>query len=406
MPQPIDDDSTIKLIKPASSVAPPRRVPPWMFAVPALIVALAVGGGWLLWRSTPPPVAPTAVRADAAGQSVAGAPPSAAPSAALPGPGSPASASSGVPSAGALAPGASRPGAPTVSGAARIAPEGVGITGDRPLIPIETATEQQILDHVPAEGTADPTIFRFRSNPRILVLDFASLLDQGEMLNRIAALSEKSGLPRDRLLSDTELDTAVRAGGDTVETYYYGHDYGVPELVRFFALSDRDDVRLVGGEDNLRRLMHQEGWFQPDARAALISIPQVGANEHVTPVARRTILHHELSHGEYFTNPAYAAFVHRFWTQTLTAAERDRIRLHLRSLGYDPGLEEVMENEAQAYLMFTYSADFFTPDMIGMSKARLGDLRNGFLRTMPAGWLHDSLGQFLSTNKTAVAAHP
>ena len=271
---------------------------------------------------------------------------------------------------------------------------------------IEAATEQQILDHVPAAGLPDPTVFRFRPNPQILVLDFASLLDQGRMLNRVAALVEKNGLPHDRLLDDGELDSAIRANGDTVETFYYGHDYGVPELIRFFALAARDNVRLVTQEDRLAQLLRQGGWFEPNSHAALISIPQIGADKHVTREARATILHHELSHGEYFTNSAYAAFTHRFWTQTLTAGERDRIRRHLRSLGYDTGLSEVMENEAQAYLMFTDGAEFFTPDMIGMSKARLADLRNGFWKTMPPGWLRDSLGQSLSANRAAVTAHP
>jgi len=94
--------------------------------------------------------------------------------------------------------------------------------------------------------------------------------------------------------------------------------------------------------------------------------------------------------------------VHRFWTQTLTATERDRIRRFLHSEGYDQDLEEVMENEAQAYLMFTDGAEFFTPEMIGMSQARLAELRNGFFRAMPSGWLRDSLGQTLGVNRTAV----
>jgi hypothetical protein len=275
-----------------------------------------------------------------------------------------------------------------------------------PEFSIGTATEQQILDHVPGEGAPDPTIFRFKANPGILVLDFASLLDQGRMLNRVAALAEKNGLPHDRLLSDTELDNAIRAGGDTVETFYYGHDYGTPELVLFFALASRDKVRLVTDEDRLGRLIRQGGWFEPNAHAALISIPQVGADAHVTRSARASILHHELSHGEYFTNPIYAAFVHRFWTQTLTMAERERITRHLHSLGYDAALDEVMENEAQAYLMFTDSAEFFNPGMIGMSKARLSELRNGFFHAMPAGWLRDSLGQVLNLSKTATTSHP
>jgi hypothetical protein len=148
-------------------------------------------------------------------------------------------------------------------------------------------------------------------------------------------------------------------------------------------------------------MIRQAGWFEPSAQAALISIPQVGADAHVTRAARATILHHELSHGEYFTNPDYVAFVHRFWTQTLSASERDRIRRHLRSAGYDQGLDEVMENEAQAYLMFTDGAEFFTPEMIGMSQARLAELRIGFFRTMPAGWLRDSLGQTLGMGQSA-----
>ena len=91
--------------------------------------------------------------------------------------------------------------------------------------------------------------------------------------------------------------------------------------------------------------------------------------------------HHELSHGEYFTNPAYVTRNNYL----ITGTPHLRIWRHLQSLGYD-SLEEVMENEAQAYLMFTDAAEFFTPEMIGMSKARLTELRNGFFRAMPAGW--------------------
>ena len=104
---------------------------------------------------------------------------------------------------------------------------GAGATHAGPdRVHIATATEQQILDHVPAAGAPDPTVFRFASDPRILVLDFASLLEQGRMLNRVAALVEKSGLPHDRVLTTSKSTAAIRASGDTVETFYYGHDYG------------------------------------------------------------------------------------------------------------------------------------------------------------------------------------
>jgi hypothetical protein len=293
----------------------------------------------------------------------------------------------------------------TVSSAIPGLPGPIDTAPDHVEFQIETATEQQILDHVPIAGAPDPTVFRFAPNPRILVLDFASLLEQGRMLNRVAALVEKSGLPHDRVLTGFELAAAIRASGDTVETYYYGHDYDAASVVRFFALAGRDNIRLVDEEDRLGRLIRQAGWFEPNAEAALISIPQVGANAFVTRAARAAILHHELSHGEYFTDPPYVAFVHQFWTQTLTAGERDGIRRHLGSVGYDQGLEEVMENEAQAYLMFTDDAEFFTPEMIGMSEARLAELRNGFYRTMPVGWLRESLGQVLGLNQTTVERH-
>ena len=57
------------------------------------------------------------------------------------------------------------------------------------------------------------TVFRFADNPKILVLDFASLHEQGKMLNRVAAFVEKAGLPHDRVLTDAELDAAIHARG-------------------------------------------------------------------------------------------------------------------------------------------------------------------------------------------------
>jgi hypothetical protein len=391
MQQPADDDSTIALKKP---LQPARRlpwVPLWTIAVPALFVVLAMAGGWLLFKPSAPelanrialqqPLSPAAVEKPEPAKPDADQIPPRASAEAL----TAAAPLSGSTTAG-ITPDASR-------GFAVLAPRDFRI---------ETATEQHVLDHETSHGV---TVFRFKANPRILVLDFASLREQGLMLNRAAALVEKTGLPRNRLLSDSELDTAIRAAGDTADTYYYGHDYGAPALVRFFTLADKENIPLTDEEEMLRGLLRQDDWFEPNTRAGLISIPQVGANEHVTREARATILHHELSHGEYFTRPAYAAFVHRFWKQTLTEAERQQIRNHLRSLGYDASQDDLMENEAQAYLMFTDDAEFFTPDMVGMTKGRLAELRNGFYRTMPLGWLRDSLGATLGLNKT-VTAHP
>jgi hypothetical protein len=249
------------------------------------------------------------------------------------------------------------------------------------------ADEAQIRDNV-ATGM---TVFRLAANPQIVVLDFASLRQQGMMLNRVAALIEKGGLPHDRVLTDAELDAAIRAGGDTVETFYYGHDYSAEALARFFATADRQGVRLDPEEETLRRLLQQLGWLVPGVQGGLISIPKVGADERVTYSARSTILHHELSHGQYFSDPAYAAFVHQFWMNDLTAAEQDAFRRFLGSEEYDTSLEDLTENEMQAYLMFTRDPEFFAPSRIDMTPARLAALQAKFLRGMPAGWLHDAL---------------
>jgi hypothetical protein len=262
---------------------------------------------------------------------------------------------------------------------------------------IETADEATIRTHV----SAGLTVFRFARNPSIVVLDFSSLREQGRMLNRIAALLEKGQTPRGRVLNDTELDAAIAAGGDTVETFYYGHDYSAASLLRFFDLAAHDEIQLDPEEETLRRLLSQLGWLAPDVHGGLISVPRVGANGEVTQAARDAILRHELSHGEYFSNPAYAAYVHQFWLHELTQSERDGVRNFLASEEYDPKIEDLVENEMQAYLMFTRDPEFFVPAKVGMSPERLAELQAAFHRHMPKGWLRDALGQTLQ-----VAAAP
>ena len=328
-----DDDSTIKLKRPQALLASRAETRPslasWGFAA-AGVVVVAGGGvaGWLLWPRPPVPVA--ANRAVAV-------------------------ALSPVPRPKEFA--------------------------------IETATEAQIRGNTPI----GMTIFRLAENPDVLVLDFASLHEQGSMLNRLGAFAEKAGIPHDRVLTDPELDQAIRRGGDTPETFYYGHDYSASTIARFFALADRDHIALNPHEESLRRLMLQEGWLAGGKAAGLISVPRAGADARVTDDARATILHHELSHGEYFSNPAYASYTHRFWTTVLTQQERDAVRRYLVTEDYDPALEDLIENEAQAYLVFTYNPAFFAPSMVGMTEARRAELRTIFLRDVPEAWMRDSV---------------
>jgi hypothetical protein len=262
-----------------------------------------------------------------------------------------------------------------------------------PAFHIELATEDEISDHI----ATSLTVFRFADNPRVLVLDFASLREQGEMLNRVAAFVEKAGIPRDRVLTDSELDAAIRANSDTVETFYLGHDYAASALARFFERADSQRITLDPQEEKLRALLREEGWLTEDVMAGLISLPAVGSDPRITASVRGAILRHELSHGEFFSNPAYAEYVHDFWLRYLTEQERAGVRAFLAREEYDVDEEDLMYNEMQAYLMFTRDPAFFTPEQAGLTQSRLTELQARFLAGMQAGWLRTVLADYETT---------
>ena len=183
---------------------------------------------------------------------------------------------------------------------------------------VEAASEAAILAGRPTGGATGIVVRRWDRDPAVVVLDFPDLDRQGAMLDRVAALVEKAGLPRDRVLDDGELAQAIAGAGATAATYYYGHDYAAADLGRFFALADRDRVRLNPQELWLRRLVRRLGWTMGDHGSpcgALVSIP--AAVGPVSPRMRAVILHHELSHGAFFTLDAYEDWSRRFWQRRM-----------------------------------------------------------------------------------------
>jgi hypothetical protein len=248
---------------------------------------------------------------------------------------------------------------------------------------VPLADERTIL----AAHATELLIFRFRDAPAVLVLSFPSLRQQGDMLDRIAAFVEKAGLPRDRVLVDAELDAAIRQAGDTRENYYYGHDYRAVDLARFYAAADRDRIALDAEEAWLRTLLERAGMLVPNASGALITIPPEVTTELIDASSRATILHHELSHGVYFTDPAYAAYARQFWQTVLNETQRAGLRRFLGSEGYDTANEDLMLNEAQAFLVHTGDKRYFLPDRAGLGDAEAARLRDIFVRGMPDGWL-------------------
>jgi hypothetical protein len=252
--------------------------------------------------------------------------------------------------------------------------------------PIPVASEAAIQ----AESPAVRTVLRLGDNPAVVVIDFPTLAEQGRMLNRVAAWAEKAGVPHDQVPSEATMASAIAGSGSTADTYYYGHDYSGATLARFFALADEEHVPPRPEEEELRRIATRAR-AERAGFGAVITLVRADAANGVTMQTRATILHHELSHGEYFTNPAYSAFVTTFWQTVMTASERAAVRSYLAQEGYDPALEDLMRNEMQAYLMFTPDPAFFDPDRLGIATARLAQLRQLFLTGMPPGWLRDAL---------------
>lgn len=248
------------------------------------------------------------------------------------------------------------------------------------MIPIDVQTEAQI----DATQPCGIKVSRFVPDPAIVVIDFPNLSVQGLMLDRVAALVEKAHLPRDRVLDDVALHEAIYDCGETIESYYYGHDYRAADLARFFALAAKDGIKLNSQELWLKRLLNQLGWLRPGANGAIITLP--AAAPPITEEMRAVILHHELSHGAFFTNPVFAAYSEAFWND-LTEADRIAFKNFLGSEGYDTSNTNLMLNETQAYLVFTRDPKFFNASVVDMTASQINTLRNGFIANMPDFWL-------------------
>ena len=140
------------------------------------------------------------------------------------------------------------------------------------------------------------------------------------MFNRVVALIERIGAPRSRVLNNEELAQFIRSVGKSEATFAYGNDFLVSELVVFFNLADMGNIRLNAEEIALRRMLQdvrliveRNGFYQAvKPQAVILSIPQEMAGQ-VSEMARKTILMHEISHAEYYTNPLYANYCRHFW---------------------------------------------------------------------------------------------
>ncbi len=251
--------------------------------------------------------------------------------------------------------------------------------------PPPLATEAELLE----TRSDQPRLVRFATAPTILVVHYPTLDAQGRALNRAAAFLEKKDFPRNRILHDAELDRAIRAQRSTPATFYLGHDYRAADMLRFFALAEAGSVALTVEERELRAMLREAGWREGMEGGALISFAAPDDAAGNDTAARRAILRHELSHGEFFTNPAYAAYVRAFWA-ALPEPDRRAFTAFLVRSDYDGTQPELMANETQAYLMHTPDPRYDLARSTGLTPERVRQLRAQFREGMPAGWLKDS----------------
>jgi hypothetical protein len=248
-------------------------------------------------------------------------------------------------------------------------------------------------------GTA---LFQLVENPRIYVLDHESLHVQGLTLNRIAAFIEWQEAPKDQVLDDKALATLLERASENPATLFFGHDYRATDLARFFTAAQRSGVVLNEEERALQALMLGQGFMRAGKigfipippEKVLVSIPkeqgdnpQTPQNESVTWLMRRTILSHELSHGEFFTNPDYARYCEEFWHHQLSDTQRAGfIRFLSSAQHYDVRNETLLINEFQAYLVYSGTDGiFFRHDAVpGIDETEMLRLRKRFLTHSPA----------------------
>lgn len=249
--------------------------------------------------------------------------------------------------------------------------------------PYPLAGETTIFRHVSPHFT----VFRFRDDPLILVVDCPDLHAQGLMFDRVAALIEKADAPKNRVLSEAAFHARLAAAKLTIGNYYYGNDYPAHALREFFRLAAAEHLALNPEETHLRAIAERSGFLRPGANGAIISIPQAGPSHRVSLRARAVILRHELSHGAYFTIPAYHRYVHHFYNTVMTPQEQQAFQSFLVRQGYDPGYHGLIVNETLAYLIFTRDREFFRASAVGLPPATITTLRRKFVAHMPDIWL-------------------
>ena len=245
-----------------------------------------------------------------------------------------------------------------------------------------------------AAKNSEVQVFSYPGRQPIFIIDFPLLSTQGRMFNRVVALVERMGAAQARVLDDQALMHFIRTTGKTELTFAYGNDFLVHELVVFFNLAEHGGIDLTSEEQALRNFLLEQGLMRERfgflqalrPNAVILSVPQIGKTGNgptVSTLARQTILMHEISHAEFYTNPLYRAWCRKFWRVVLTDKQRAALRGFLVRSGYDGNNEELLINEMQAYLLYTPDPRAFNAQAVGVTEADLQAMRKAFMEGFP-----------------------
>jgi hypothetical protein len=177
--------------------------------------------------------------------------------------------------------------------------------------------------------------------PSVLIIDAASYEVQDDLFNRLAFFVEKAG--HAGTIESTAALRGIRG--------YNAHDYKADDLARFFTIAAKQGMRLTPGEEELGRLLLQNGILKQTndgygaGDGSVISIARSS-----TPVLRNLLLTHECFHGAFFTLPGFRDAVQTEWA-SLSAVEKQVWLSFLASRGYNTEDSYLVVNEFQSYLL-------------------------------------------------------
>lgn len=238
-------------------------------------------------------------------------------------------------------------------------------------------------------------VWKYIDMSNVYLIDFNSLLTQGKTFNRITHLTEQAFEPYKKILTEQELNTRLNAVSRTMETMVFGHDILFDELALFYNLAKRDGLQLFQEETDLLHFLRKSNllsewrgiYSAPIPNGVILSAPQTQKNidgsYKVSPLARKTIIIHELAHAEYYTNPYYAEYCRRYWSESLNDELRNKFLRFLERYNYALYGAELIINEMQAYLMFTPDPRSFGAKTLGISDAVLKAMRAAFTSGNP-----------------------